>query len=247
MPQKAIMVLAVALVISSLILSYAVVTSADTLGKGLSKIQVSGGGSGTNSGTGTLAPTATPAPQVNYRDLIQTFAGSEGDENAPVTIVEFSDYQCPFCRSFYESSLPQIREQYVKTGKARIVFKDFPLSFHPDAPKAAEAARCAGDQGKYFDMHDAIYQGQGPANLGTVSINESVYATYAKQLGLNEAEFNACLDSGKNAQGVQNDFSQGVAAGVSGTPSFYVNNQLLVGAQPFSVFKQAIDSELANA
>ncbi|MBI4360631.1 DsbA family protein [Candidatus Micrarchaeota archaeon] len=244
MPQKAIMVLAVALVVSSLILSYAVVTSADSIGKGLSKIQVT---AGPGSGSGTLQPTATPAPQVDYRDLIQDFAGAEGDENAPVTIVEFSDYQCPFCRSFFESSLPQIREQYVNTGKVRIVFKDFPLSFHPDAPKAAEAARCAGDQGKYFDMHDAIYQGQGPANLGTVTINESVYATYAKQLGLNEAQFQTCLDSGKFTQAVQGDFAQGVAAGVSGTPSFYVNNQLLVGAQPFSVFKQAIDAELSNA
>lgn len=243
MPQKAIMVLAVALVVSSLILSFTVVTSADTLSKGLAKIQITAG-SGSGTGSGTLQPTATPAPQVDFTQLIQSFAGAEGSETAPVTIVEFSDYQCPFCRSFYNSTLPQLRREYVDTGKVRFIYKDFPLSFHPQARRYAEAARCAGDQGKYFDMHDKIFQEQEKLGQGTVDVPFD--KQWAADLGLDTTAFDTCLDSGKYAQAVQQDFADGVAVGVSGTPTFFVNGQQIVGAQPYSVFKQAIDAELAG-
>ncbi len=243
MTQKAIMVLAVAVVLSSLIVAFGTITAANTIGQSVAKIQITAGSGGTG---GTLAPTATPAPQVDFEALTQSFAGAEGSENAPVTIVEFSDYQCPFCRSFFENTLPQLRTEYVETGKVRILFRDFPLSFHPDAPAAANAARCAGELGDYFGMHDLIYQGQGPASAGTVAIDPAVYETYATQLGLDAAAFKACVDSGKYAAQVQADVDAGIAAGVSGTPSFIVNGQLLVGAQPYAVFKQVIDAELAG-
>ncbi len=247
MVQKAIMILAVAMVVSSLMLSLAVWTAGNTVGAGLAKVQVNvQGGSGSGSGTATVQPTAAPTPQVDYRDLIQTFAGVEGSEDAPVTIVEFSDYQCPFCRRAFEDAVAGIRKDYVDTGKVKLYYKDFPLSFHPDAPAAANAARCAGEQGKYFDMHDKIYAGQGSADLGTVAINASVYGTYAKELGLNEAQFKTCVDTNKYAAQIQDDLNQGIAAGVSGTPTFFVNNQQIVGAQPYAVLKQAIDAELAG-
>jgi len=243
------MILAVAMVVSSLMLSLAVWTSGNTIAVGLSKVQLNLAGSGSGSGTGvapSIQPTAAPAPQVDYRKLIQSFAGSEGSDDAPVTIVEFSDYQCPFCRRAFEDAVAGIRKDYVDTGKVRLIWKDFPLSFHPDAPKAANAARCAGEQGKYFAMHDKIFAGQGPSDLGTVAINASVYATYAKELGLNEAQFKTCVDTDKYAAQIQSDTNEGIAAGVSGTPTFFVNNQQIVGAQPYAVLKQAIDAELAG-
>ncbi len=247
MAEKAIMILAVALVISSLMLSLAVWTAGNTVGAGLAKIQITAG-SGSGSGSGQqLQPTPAPAPQVDYKELITSYAGVLGDANAPVTIVEFSDYQCPFCRRAFEDAEKKVIENYVNTGKVRIYFKDFPLSFHPDAPAAANAARCAGEQGKYWEMHDAIFVGQGPAELGTVAINASVYTTYAKEMGLKEPQFTQCVQSDKYASEVQADTAQGIAAGVSGTPTFFVNNQQVVGAQPYEAFKAAIDAELAKA
>lgn len=241
------MILAVAMVVSSLMLSMAVWTAGNTIGSGLSKVQLNlAAGSGSGGAAPQLQPTAAPTPQVDYRDLVKSFAGSEGSDSAAVTVVEFSDYQCPFCRRAFEDAVKGIREDYVKTGKVKLYYKDFPLSFHPDAPKAANAARCAGEQGKYFDMHDKIYAGQGPAELGTVAINASVYFTYAKELKLNEAQFKTCVDSDKYAAQVQTDLNQGIAAGVSGTPTFFVNNQQIVGAQPYAVIKQAIEAELAG-
>ena len=241
------MILAVALVISSLMLSLAVWTAGNTVGAGLAKIQITAG-SGSGSGSGQqLQPTPAPAPQVDYKELITSYAGVLGDANAPVTIVEFSDYQCPFCRRAFEDAEKKVIENYVNTGKVRIYFKDFPLSFHPDAPAAANAARCAGEQGKYWEMHDAIFVGQGPAELGTVAINASVYTTYAKEMGLKEPQFTQCVQSDKYASEVQADTAQGIAAGVSGTPTFFVNNQQVVGAQPYEAFKAAIDAELAKA
>lgn len=253
MAEKAIMILAVALVVSSLMMSLAVWTAGNTVGAGLAKVQINvqGGGSGVGSGSGTgsgqLQPTPVPTPQVDYRDLIGSYAGTIGNANAPITIVEFSDYQCPFCRRAFEDAEKKVIENYVNTGKARIIFKDFPLSFHPDAPAAANAARCAGEQSKYWEMHDKIFVGQGAAELGTVRINATAYSTYAKELKLDEAKFKTCVDSNKYAADVQSDTAQGIAAGVSGTPTFFINNQQIVGAQPYEAFKAAIDAELAKA
>jgi protein-disulfide isomerase len=163
----------------------------------------------------------------------------EGSADAPVTIIEFSDYECPFCERFYSGALPQIREEYVKTGKVKIVFRDFPLAFHENAQKASEAAECSGEQDKYYEMHDKIFENQ--SNMTVADLKK-----YAGEIGLNQTEFDACLDSGAMASEVQKDFSAGQALGVSGTPSFFINGQKLVGAQPFSAFKQIIDAELAK-
>ncbi len=173
-----------------------------------------------------------------------------GSANAPVEIIEFSDYQCPFCRKFWQDTLPQLKTEYIDTGKAKLVVRDFPLSFHPMAPKAAEAAECAGEQNKYFEMHDKMFEEQNKLDGGTVRSTVQFSADdlkkWAADIGLKAEQFNSCLDSGKYTAEVQKDFNDGTTAGVSGTPSFFVNGQQLVGAQPFAAFKQVIDAELAK-
>lgn len=183
-------------------------------------------------------PTAPSAPTVDVEALLDDDT-VKGDPDAPVTIIEWSDFECPFCARFYSQTLSQIDEQYIKTGKVKLVYRDFPLSFHANAQKSAEAAECAGEQGKYWEMHDLLFE-------SGVAGGVPAFKRYAQQLGLNTGEFNECLDSGSMAGEVRKDMSDGQAAGVSGTPGFIVNGKLISGAQPFSVFQQAIEAELAN-
>lgn len=160
-----------------------------------------------------------------------------GDPNAPVTIIEFSDYECPFCQRYYLTTYQQIKEEYVDTGKVNIVFRDFPLNFHPNAQKAAEAAECAGEQGKYYEMHDRLFES---GVLGGVT----TFKIYAANLGLDTEAFNECLDSGEMASEVKKDLRDGQSFGIRGTPAFIIEGELISGAQPFEVFKNRIDSLL---
>jgi protein-disulfide isomerase len=160
-----------------------------------------------------------------------------GSEDAPVTIIEFSDYECPFCGRFYSGAYQDIKREYIDTGKAKLVFRDFPLEFHRNAQISAEAAECVGELGgssAYFEMHDLIFENQG-------SLSRSNLENWAESLGYDISE---CLESGKFKSEVQKDFSDGQRAGVQGTPSFFINGKVLSGAQPFSVFQQAIEAEL---
>tara|TARA_Y100000034_G_scaffold67371_1_gene81273 strand:- start:7854 stop:8927 length:1074 start_codon:yes stop_codon:yes gene_type:complete len=165
----------------------------------------------------------------------------KGDANAPVTIVEFSDYQCPFCAKFYTETFGLLEKNYIDTGKVKLVFMDFPLDFHPEAQPAAEAARCVreqkGDEG-YYEMHDKLFENQG-------LLSEENYKKWARELGVDGAEFDSCLDSGKFVADVQADLTYGQQLGVSGTPGFFVNGQLVSGAQPYSVFEQLIEAGLS--
>ena len=163
----------------------------------------------------------------------------KGDADAKITIIEFSDFQCPFCKRFYTQTLPQIQKEYIDTGKAKLVYRDYPLSFHPEAQKSAEAAECADDQGKFWEFHDMMFDNQG-------SLSNANYKAWAQELSLDTAQFNDCLDSGKYASEVQKDFQEGQAAGVRGTPSFFINGVYVRGAQPWDVFKEIIDAELAK-
>lgn len=167
-----------------------------------------------------------------------------GNKNAKVTIIEFSDYQCPFCRSFWRDTLGQIKKEYIDTGKAKFIYRDYPLSFHPMAHVSAEAAECAEDQGKYWEMHDKIFGEEEKLGQGTVTYAVSDLKKWASAIGLNANQFNQCLDSGKHKAEVDKDFADGTAAGVSGTPSLFINGRLVVGAQPFASFKAIIDEEL---
>ncbi len=160
-----------------------------------------------------------------------------GNANAPVTIVEFSDFQCPFCQRV-NPTLARVREVY--GDRVKIVFKDFPLPNHPQAPKAAEAARCAAEHNKFWEMHDAMFANQ--RGLEVPQLKQT-----ARSLGIDGAAFDSCLDSGKHAATVQKGADLGEKLGVNSTPTLYVNGRPLVGAMPFEMFKQVIDDELARS
>ncbi|MBI4212454.1 MAG: thioredoxin domain-containing protein [Deltaproteobacteria bacterium] len=161
-------------------------------------------------------------------------APSVGPQNAKVTLVEFSDYQCPFCARV-RPTIWRLVEEY--KNDLKYVFFDFPLSFHKDAQKAHEAAYCADDQGKYFEFHKKLFDQQR-------NIKPEDLKKYAKELQLNQKKFDECLDSGKYEARIRENTQKGANAGVSGTPAFFVNGIMLSGAQPYEAFKEAIESEL---
>jgi len=161
---------------------------------------------------------------------------SMGNKKAPVVIVEFTDYQCPFCAK----ARPAIKQLLAEYGdKIHYVLRDYPLDFHPLAKKAAEAAQCAGDQGKYWEYSDLLWANQGALDAASLK-------KYAGELKLDAKKFDACLDEGKYAAEVDKDFADGAKAGVSGTPSFFINGVPLTGAQPFEKFKEIVDRALAK-
>ncbi len=172
--------------------------------------------------------------EVNFDDPVL------GNPEAPVTITEYSDFECPFCSRFYNGAYKDIVENYVDTGKVKIVFKDFPLTqIHKNAMISAQAMECANEQGKAFEMHDKIFEEGSPT--------QTSLKLWAVELGLDSEDFDACLDSNKYEQEILEDIKEGASKGVSGTPTLFVNNKKIVGAQPFSVFRQAIEEELAAA
>ena len=168
-----------------------------------------------------------------------------GNPKAKVTIVEFSDFQCPFCRTFWSGAFQQIKTEYIDTGKVRFVYRDFPLSFHPAAQPAAEAAQCANDQGKFWEMHDKLFQEQEKKGTGTIQFSETDIQKWASQIpGLDVNKLNECISSNKYKSEVEKDLKDGSAYGVSGTPTLFINGRPIVGAQPFSAFKAEIDALL---
>ncbi len=193
-----------------------------------------GGVANDNLPTGADAP-----PAVVDMETIVDDDAILGDEDAPVTIVEFSDYQCPFCARFHQETLPQIKSQYINTGKVRFIYRDYPLPFHPFAEPAAIAAECAGDQNKYYEYHDKVF-----ANSATLS--EAGFKLWAQELGLNVATWERCRADPATKQEVAKDMQDGSAVGVQGTPAFFVNGRMVSGAQPFSAFQQVIEQALAE-
>lgn len=174
-----------------------------------------------------------------------------GDKNAPVTIIEFSDYECPFCKRHFEQTHAQLIKSYVDTGKVKIVFRDFPLAFHePMASKEAVAANCAREQGgdkKYYEFHDEIFKRTTSNGNG---LDDAKIQTIATDLKLNIGSFTSCLSNTAQADEVKKDIADGSAAGASGTPTFVigkstadgkVDGDLVVGAQPFAAFQAVID------
>ncbi|MDX1614595.1 MAG: thioredoxin domain-containing protein [Candidatus Promineifilaceae bacterium] len=196
---------------------------------------------------GRLAEVYEPQPQEppepsGPRQVDTEGAYAIGDPDAPVTIVEFTDFQCPFCSRHYTQTYPQIVEQYVDTGLVRYVFKDFPLNnIHPQAAKAAEAARCAGDQEAYVEMHDLLFARQ---QVWSGADPVPIFVDFAEELGLDTTAFEQCLVTDTYADAVTADLQEGIALGITGTPGFFLNGYPLSGAQPFSVFEQAIQSLL---
>ena len=162
---------------------------------------------------------------------------SVGPDDAAVTIVEFSDFECPFC-SRVNPTLARVKEEYA--GKVRLVFRQFPLSIHANAWKAAEASLCAHDQGRFWDLHDAMFADQKGLSVAGLKAK-------AEQLELDTEQFNECLDSGTRSDAVRADFEAGQAAGVSGTPAMFINGRFLNGAVPFETLADLIDEELERA
>lgn len=180
-----------------------------------------------------------------------------GDANAPITLIEFSDYECPFCKRHFEDTLPQIIEEYVNSGAVKIVFRDLPLPFHdPLATESALAANCAREQGgdfAYFNYHDEIFK-RTESNGSGLDAPDDLYEI-SSDLGLNSDQFKTCLDSEKFKDEVEADVADANAAGATGTPVFFIGKSSedgiiegtkIVGAQPFSSFKTQIDSLLSE-
>ncbi len=159
----------------------------------------------------------------------------KGDPKAPVTIVEFSDFQCPYCKKA-ETTMKDLLAVY--NGRAKLAFRDFPLrEIHPQAQIAAEAARCAGEQGKFWEFHDALFADQS-------KLDEADLVAHARTLGLDEKSFRPCLAAGKFKPQIEQDLQEGIKAGVAGTPGFFINGIFVNGAQPEAEFEKIIDAEL---
>jgi protein-disulfide isomerase len=208
------------------------------------------GNESSGSGTAPSAPSApsapgVPAPTAAAGDVDIEGNYFKGDEDADVVLVEFSDFQCPFCSRFYSQTLGQIESEYIDSGKVKLVYKDFPLdSIHPEARPASNAARCAGEQGKFWEYHDLLFENQQ-------SLSDSSYKNWASDLSLDTSQFNSCLDNSKYDAQVTKDFNDGSGVGVRGTPGFVVidksgNGRLISGAQPFSSFQSAIEAALSS-
>lgn len=167
-----------------------------------------------------------------------------GDLKAPVTLIEFTDYECPFCKKFYKNALPKLKKEYIDTGKLRLVVRDFPLPFHKNAKPAANAAHCAGEQDKFWPMHDALYEGN--------KMSAKDIKNHATQIGLKLEPFQACLDAKRYKKHINNDIKEAQIAGVRGTPAFIlgkttdnlVSGEFISGTRGFNYFKSRIDKLL---
>ena len=185
---------------------------------------------------GTVVVRLQPPPAIRV-EVSTDGAPIRGAADAPVTVVEFSDFECPFCKQTHPT-LKQLLERY--PGKVRLAYRDFPLdSIHPQAQRAAEAARCAQDQGKFWEYHDVLFT-QSP-QLAVEDLRR-----YAGQVGLDVKKFDGCLAAGTHKAAVQRDLDEGNRLGVTGTPAFFINGRTLSGAQPLEAFTRLIDQELAR-
>ena len=175
-----------------------------------------------------------------------------GNPDAPITIIEFSDFQCPFCAKFHMQTLPTIMDEYINKGTVKLVFRDFPIqSIHPNAVPASIAAECANEQGEFEQMYHMLFEKQKEwSNLET-AYAITAFNQYASELQLNEEKFDSCIKNVKYIEEVQKDLNEGRTYGVTGTPGFFIGNEKigfveLKGAQPFESFKKVINSQLEN-
>jgi protein-disulfide isomerase len=185
---------------------------------------------------GGQVPAAADAGDPQRIDVSSDSDPSIGPADAPVTIIEFSDYQCPYCKLWYDQVFTQVMANY--PSQVRFVYRDLPITGHPEALPAAEAADCAGEQNAYWNYHNALFD----AKYG---LGRAAYEQYASDLGLNMASFTACLDDHRYQQEVNADGNDAIRLGLGSTPTFVINGRVLVGALPYANFKAVIDEELA--
>jgi len=193
----------------------------------------------TNTNQAAAAPTQPSEPAESFSQVPAVTDGDHirGDKNAQITMIEYSDFQCPFCQR-HLPTLDQILSDY--QGQVRLVYRHFPLnSIHAQAQKAAEASECAAEQGKFWEYHDLLFDNQSALQVDNLK-------SYAKNLGLNQSQFDSCLDSGKYTAKVNQQAQEAVASGITGTPGTWVNDQLVKGAYPVATFKQIIDGMLSE-
>jgi len=192
---------------------------------------------GQTAANGQPAVVPTDEPQYVRYDIPTDGYPSLGPDDAPITIVEFSDFQCPYCRRFHEETYKDLLNAY--PDQIRFVYRNLPLtSIHPDAMPAAIASLCANDQNAYWDYHDMLFSSE--------ILGEDVYVQYATDLELNVDEFTSCLSSGEFDDFIQQDMDFSLNLGVQSTPTFFINGLAIVGAQPITAFQQIIDKELAG-
>lgn len=194
-----------------------------------------------NTNTAPQAPTQPPAKV----DVAIGHLSTLGADNAKVTVVEFSDFQCPYCEKFATDAYPQIYDAYIKTNKIKFAYRHYPLtSIHPNAQKAAEASECANEQNKFWEYNNLLFKNQTTWSPQAISDAASSFTNYAAELGLNTDQFRSCLDTDKYKENVQKDAADGDIAGVDGTPTLFINGWRLVGAQPFAKIQALIEQEL---
>lgn len=203
---------------------------------------------------GAAEPSAAPQP-AGFTEQVVSIGDSpvKGDEDAPVTIIEYSDYQCPFCSRHYRDVMPGLEEEYIQTGKVKFVMRENPLTnLHPQALNASVAALCAGNQGKYWEMHDLLFENQR-------ELADQNLKSYAASIGLDTSAFNECLDNKATQRQVQQDLASGTKLGVRGTPGFFLGltdpddpdkanlSVFIRGAQSIEQFRASIEDLLASA
>lgn len=251
---------------SSTVLVILLIIASYFLGSFTSKLQLKNGSGSNNQVVQAQAAAAQPnqvpsqiAPAQQYpsNPVKVSIAGDPilGDKNAELTLVEFSDYECPFCKKTFTELLPELKKDYIDTGKLRLVYKDLPLPFHQNAAKEAEAAQCAKDQGgdvAYFKYHDQIFTKTSGGGAG-IALDQ--LPILAEEINLNVVQFQKCLDDGKFKAEVNKDLAEAQKVGANGTPTWFlgktgssdtIEGTIIVGAQPYTIFKTAIDKALAQ-
>ena len=201
---------------------------------------------GSESTSVTRAETAAVATRTPTDSNITRadLARIQGSSSAPVWVIEVSDFQCPFCKQWHDQTYPMLRDQYVKTGKVRLAYVNFPLAMHAHAMPAAEAAMCAGAQDKFWPMHDALFSTQ--TRWETLDAPGPVFDSLAQTTGVDMTHWRDCVSTGKMRPLIDADHDRASRAGASATPSFMIGNKLLTGAQPLDELRKAIDSAMVQ-
>ncbi|MEM2963695.1 MAG: thioredoxin domain-containing protein [Candidatus Anstonellales archaeon] len=264
--QGAHAILAASIVLGAILISLSLVYSGTNISNELAKIRISSASSPPPSDSKQAPSPSDNLPKVPQqptdstppsgqgvvltydamKSLLPKAAATLGSKDAKVIMFEFSDYQCPFCRRHFNFVYPDIKKNYIDTGKVLLAFFDYPLSFHPAAFPSAKAARCAGEQGKYWEAHDAIFTGQGTGGSTVQYSEEQLKEWISKLPGLNVSAFNSCFSSNKYDSYINENAALGQSLGIFGTPGFIINGKIISGAYPYETFDSAIKESLGS-
>lgn len=184
-------------------------------------------------------------PTINPNIATADLKKVQGESTAKVAIIEHSDYQCPFCKKFFDESYSQLKKDYIDTGKVALAFVDYPLPSHPQAQAAAEAANCVAEQNKFWEMHNLLFKNQDDWSLQDNHL--ATFRTYAEELKINLTQYDDCMKSNKYRNAIKKDYEAATQKGVTGTPTFFINGKMIVGAIDYNTLKQEIEKALAEA